>query len=170
MIFRFCRVDRLNSSLVVTLALLLLLATPGHPSSLLRGFPLEPIVTSIALPLAFLVWGGRGSPTFPGQRWLIIGIVVIALLKSLLAVGAPEPGALASYFGRARLTDPPERALDFRQLKGATRIDRVLDFDQGSLPVGFFNDNDRFNFYQPGEPDRQRLPLAAVWDGWISVP
>jgi hypothetical protein len=136
----------------------------------LRGFPLDPIVASIALPLAFLLWASWGVQTRRWQGRLVIVLAAIALVKVLLALEAPVPGALASYFGRARLTDPPERSLDFRHLQGATRIDRVLDFDQYTLPVGFFNDNDRFNYYEPDQPDRQRLALAAVWTGWLTVP
>src|SRR4051794_21846283 len=106
----FSRADPSWSSILAALAILLLLATPGHPASILRGFPLEPILTSMVLPLGFLLWGGWAVPPFRGQRWVILGIVALAAVKSLLSIGAPEPGALASYFGRARLTDPPERS------------------------------------------------------------
>jgi hypothetical protein len=167
---RFSLADRLSSSLSLAVVLLLLIATPGHPASVLRGFPLEPIVTSIVLPLAFLVWAGWSADARRWQGWLVMGLLVITSLKVVLALDTPEPGATAFYFGRARLTDPPERSLDFRHLRGATRIDRVVDFDQYTLPVGFFNDNDRFNYYEPDQPDRQRLALATAWNGWLTVP
>ncbi|MFN0070712.1 MAG: glycosyltransferase family 39 protein [Chloroflexota bacterium] len=160
----------LGSAPLLALTLVIILASTGHPASILRGFPLHPVITSIALPMAFLLWSGWHFTGWRGQRWLVGGMLLLVLIKVGLGLAAPEPGAIGSYYGRARLTDAPERSLDFRHLSGATRVDRSLDFDQYTLPVPFFNDNDRFNFYQPNEPDRQRLPLAVVWDGWITVP
>jgi len=123
----------------------------------------------VVLIAPFLLWacwpGGR-------DRWLArctAALALLVVLKIGLSLGAVEPGAVGSYFGRARLDGQPERSSDFRSLS-QTRIDQVLTFEGDELPLHFLNDNDRFNFYQPGQPDRRFLPVAASWQGWLVAP
>ena len=52
----------------------------------------------------------------------------------------------------------------------SSSADRELSFDTDHLPLYFFNDNGRFNYYRPDEPDRATLPFAARWQGWLDVP
>ena len=54
--------------------------------------------------------------------------------------------------------------------RGLTRIDRTLQFDMPAgphLPLFFFNDNTRFNYYQPEQPGRGELPFSIEWSGYV---
>ena len=44
--------------------------------------------------------------------------------------------------------------------------DSILCRGERDFPLAFFNDHARFNFTQPGQPDRRYLAFAVAWNGW----
>lgn len=162
-------VEALGSPFGLGLAIGAYLLTPGHPASAARGLPLQPEVTAMVLPGAFVLWGFWRTGSHRVVRIAASVVLLLTIVKIAMSVTAPEWGALATYHAHDRFGGAIERSTEFPQVRGATRVDRQLSFTQESLPVHFFNDNDRFNFYEPNDPDRQRLPLAVRWDGWVNV-
>lgn len=108
-----------------------------------------------------------------------VGLVTTAR-DGVASGGVPGPqgrqllvpqGFSASYFANSEFTAPIERSLEHHEAD-ATRVDRRLAFGRPGapdLPLYFFNDVGRFNFYQGGEPHRARLPFSVVWDGYVWV-
>ena len=77
----------------------------------------------------------------------------------------------AAYYANPSFVPPVERSLGPAR-PGMTRIDERLRFGQDGapdLPVYFFNDHNRFNFYLPTQPDRTTLPVSVVWNGRLRV-
>ncbi len=137
---------------------------PNDAGGLVHGVPLGPLEAAALLMLAWLA--GTGA-RLPGA------LVVAALLASTWLAGAAIPGTggfRARYFANAAGTGAHERSTEFRG-DAFTRIDRELDFasEARQVPLPFFNDNSRFNFYKAGEPDRRRLAFAVRWSGlwWV---
>jgi hypothetical protein len=130
----------------------------------LTGLPLGRVAAAALLAIAWIAWRRRDLPG--------VAIVAAALVvKTALAVAAPFAGGLqARYFANPDWLAPVERSVEFPR-SAATRIDDRLDFAAGTrdLPLAFFNDIERFNFDQPSQPDRTKLPFSVVWDGywWI---
>jgi hypothetical protein len=150
--------------IAVVVAYLLL---PGHPRGLLRGVPLDTLDLGALLVLGIGLFG-FGRPL--GWRWLrLIALVALALLaiKLLLWWSAPSYGLAASYFARSRPTGPIERSTEARSVP-YTRVEASPG--RGGPALHFFNDVERFNFYESPDPDRQRLPFAVRWDGYLQVP
>jgi hypothetical protein len=80
----------------------------------------------------------------------------------------PGDGGLhARYFATDVVGSAHERSTEFRD-SAFTRVDERLDFVPGKhdFHLAFFNDHARFNFTQPGDPDRRYLPFAVSWNGW----
>ncbi len=102
------------------------------------------------------------------------GAAMIAIL--LISTGAAsaalpgEGGFRARYFASAAASGTHERSIEFPD-EAFTRIDTRLEFDQSArqLPLPFFNDNSRFNFFQPGELNRRLLEFSVRWSGlwWV---
>lgn len=105
-------------------------------------------------------------------RRRLLGFVAVACVLRVAAGAAVLPrGFAARYFANDSFTPPHERSLAYRG-GDITRIDERLAFGrpgEPDLPLYFFNDLTRFNFYQPGEPDRATLPFSVVWEGWVWV-
>ena len=137
---------------------------PNDAGGLVHGLPLGPLEAAALLMLA---WLGMVGARVPGAR------LVAILLAVTWLTGAAIPGAggfRARYFANAAGSGAHEPSTEFRG-DAFTRIDRQLDFapDQRQLPLPFFNDNSRFNFYKAGEPDRRSLAFAVRWSGlwWV---
>lgn len=169
-------VNRLGGVALLALPLLYLLL-PGHPLGWFNGLPLRPLALA-ALVLYALVLFAVGAPhqalghdrraRRPARALLaLFGLLVAA--KLAVAAAAPAYGLLASYYARPEARGQPERSTEFPGLS-ATRVDRRLRFSGDQLPLYFFNDNLRFNYYQEDEPDRTTLPFAVRWSGWLDVP
>jgi hypothetical protein len=102
-----------------------------------------------------------------------LGRVALGLLALKLVAGIPlllERGLVASYFANDGWRAPRERSLDFL-MSPAGRVDRRLEFTSWRpFPLFFFNDNSRFNFYRPGDPDRWKLAFSVTWRAWMAAP
>jgi hypothetical protein len=119
----------------------------------------------VALGAIWWIWTFGGP--LPGRTmWILILLKLLA--GPFLLV---DRGMRADYFADARWTPPAEQSIDYPGRR-FTRIDRRLAYgDQGEpdLPLYFFNDSSRFNFYQASEPDRRTLPFSARWQGYVLV-
>ncbi len=150
-------------------ACLAYLLAPGHLLAILGGLPLGR--ESLALAGLLLIgWFGLGVPA-PTRRTQMLALVVVAatVVKILLAWHAPTYGLAASYYGRARLAGTPERSTEYRSSVEASAT-RVEPGPGPGLNLHFFNDIERFNYYDGNGPDRSTLPFAVRWEGWLHVP
>ena len=143
------------------------LAAPGHPLAVLRGIPLDPWGLTLAGGLA-IAFFGFGLPR-PGRiaAGLLSLLTLLLMAKVALWSSAPTYGLAASYFSRARIGGVPERSTESGSAP-YTRIEAGPGED--GFGLGFFNDVERFNYYEQGQPDRQVLPFAVRWDGHLHVP
>ena len=162
-------VSRANGLMALALAVLLFgyLLAPGHPLTLLQGVPLNALGLGLVGGLAIVLYG-FGRPR--AGRWsavAMVGVLMLVGLKVGLWWSAPTYGLAASYYSRARIGGAPERSIEHRGVD-YTRVEA----GPGSEPLGlhFFNDLERFNFYEDGQPDRRALPFAVRWEGFLQVP
>jgi hypothetical protein len=122
---------------------------------------------------------------------LATALLVALAAKVALAVAGSSAGFSGCYW--SPLAPGQRCAISYSNplsLSSATRIDRKIDFGPteqnaavASAPAGstrlgredlsgsnwdlvFVNDV-RFNFYRPGQPDRERLPIGARWSGTV---
>ena len=114
-----------------------------------------------------LAWLALMRTRMPGA-W-IVGVLLAITFAAGIAIPG-EGGFRARYFANAAASGTHERSIEFRDA-AYTRIDRRLHFEPlgPEFPLPFFNDNSRFNFYQPGEPNRRLLAFAVRWSGlwWV---
>jgi hypothetical protein len=150
--------------LVAGVALYLLM--PGHPLGLLRGVSLDWLGVAALFGAGTLLWG-FGLPHW--RRSSLLAGLVLALIaaKLVLWLAAPTYGLAASYYARARLAGTPERSTEQRG-GPYTRVEASPGRD--GFALHFFNDVDRFNYYEAPDPDRKALPFAVRWDGYLHVP
>lgn len=148
---------------------------PGHPLALLRGAPLDWLGVA-ALTLLGCLRFGFGLPIASRSRSdaetrLLRQIAALAVLlvagKALLWLAAPEFGLAASYYPRARISGDVERSTEHRSA-AFTRLEASPG--QPGFQLHFFNDVERFNYYEPPDPDRKALPFAVRYDGYLHVP
>lgn len=142
------------------------LLVPVEGWGLLHGRPLGGLEVVVLLAGAWL-WWWRG--TLPAGALAIVALVAKLGLGALWM--APH-GFSAQYFAKADFSGARERGTEPADA-GSTRTDPQLAFGGGAdvdLPVYFFNDIQRFNFYLPTDPDRVTLPVSVKWDGWIDAP
>jgi hypothetical protein len=165
---------RLAALLVVAGVVAYLLA-PGHPLSLLRGIPLDWLGLAALVGLGCLLFA-FGLPRLPlsvatgrglGGGGLLALVIALIGIKLLLWYLAPSYGLAASYYPRARMTGSPERSTEY-PAAAYTRVERSPG--QPGFALHFFNDVERFNYYEPPDPDRKSLPFAVRWDGYLQVP
>ena len=149
---------------VAPLVWTLYIVWPARGWGWLDGLPIGAAAT-VAIAAVWGVWcTGRALP-----HWRIA--VCFLLLKIGGASLLSEHGLVARYFANDRNQPPIERSLDYRR-QPYTRIDTRLLFGPSQaqdLPLFFFNDFTRFNFYKPGEPDRAALPYSVEWTGQFLV-
>jgi hypothetical protein len=138
-------------------------SVPVH-GGLFRGVPLGPLDAFALLSIWWLVLVDR---RIGGLR--ILGTALAVAVSVSVAVPA-EHGIRARYYANADASGAFERSTEYRS-STFTRLDDRLDFSRGGreLPLVFFNDIARFNFHNPGQPERDALPFAVVWDGnwWV---
>jgi hypothetical protein len=125
------------------------------------GFPLGPADT-VGLLLVAWIAAHRVRLRGAGAAATVIGAVAIAM-----AAVPGHGGMRARYFATDAGGSTHERSTEYRD-PAFTRVDRRLDFvpAEHDFPLAFFNDHARFNFTQPGDPDRRYLPFAVSWNGW----
>jgi hypothetical protein len=165
---------RLTSKFVVALVVAYLFV-PGHQLSLLRGVPLDWLGLTALVVLACLLFafGLSLRPASIARSWwlgasgLVFLLLVLIAAKLTLWYTAPVYGLAASYYPRARITGQVERSTEYRG-SPFTRIE--LNPGQPGFALHFFNDVDRFNYYEPPDPSRTALPFAVRWDGFMHVP
>ena len=106
------------------------------------------------------------------RRRLPLAALFLAALGMKLASApiVPPHGFRAAYHAEADWQGPVEAG----STRGAsfTRIDERLQFEdtRHDFPLYFFNDTRRFNFYQPGEPQRDKLAFSVSWLGFLYQP
>ena len=138
-------------------------ATPTRGWGWLDGVPLGPLETAV---LAIVWWTWVLRRSLPGTR--LLGVLLVA--KIALGAAFVDRGFDAHYYANGSWDPPLERSTEFRD-RSLTRVDERLSFGgdrSRDLPLYFQNDV-RFNFYQPSEPRREGLPYSAVWEGFLLV-
>ncbi len=138
-------------ALFVPLALLFVLI-PADTRSLFPGIPLDFRVAGPVLVAAVLVAAlGR-----PGKReCLLLG--ALCLVKLVLWPLTIQHGLIGSYYSTPDFSGPVEQV----------RVDQSIDFADDTFPIGYFNDNERFNFVSPAS-DRFQMPFSVRWTGFIA--
>lgn len=162
------RAEAWRLALVVAVGTYLLL--PGHPLGLLRGAPLDWLGLTALLGLGCLLFGFGLPLAGPlGRRAPLLTLLLVGLIVAKLVLWwvAPVYGLAASYYPRARVGDAPERSTAHRHAP-YTRVERAPASPDFGLH--FFNDVERFNYYEPSDPDRNALPFAVRWRGYLHVP
>ena len=150
---------------VLFAAALLYLALPGHPLAILPGLPLGPLGVAVALAVGAWWIGLPGAP--PRARVLLGAVAALVVVKVITSELAPPYGLVAEY----RVDGAPnvEQSTEWRRADW-TRIDHALRFAGDELPVHFFNDVRRFNYFRANEPGRDLLPFAVRWVGQFRAP
>ena len=137
---------------------------PVRGWGVLDGAPLGALeVTAI-----FAVWWAWASARSLALARPMAGAIALKIVA--LALLLPQ-GFSAEYFANPEFKPPRERSAEYRGAD-ASRIDPRLAFGRPGardLPLFFFDDVGRFNFYQRGEPRRNQLPFSVVWDGYLLV-
>jgi 4-amino-4-deoxy-L-arabinose transferase-like glycosyltransferase len=140
---------------------------PGHPLALLRGVPLDVLGLALGGGLAIVLYGfGLPRPSRLAGRWALVVILLIGA-KLVLWWVAPSYGLAASYYSRPRIGGVAERSIEHRKA-AYTRIEEQPGRD--GFALFFFNDVERFNFYEESQPDRRALPFAVRWEGFLEIP
>ena len=149
-----------------TAAWVLYLVVPVEGWGLFPGRPLGLLPTTALAIVCWLAFA-RGSTA----RWGVVAIA-LALKISVGTLGLVPRGFSARYYANANFAGPPEPSTEPADAS-FSRTDHRLRFgidDEPDVPLAFFNDQDRFNFYRENEPDRGTLPFSVTWQGWWRVP
>jgi hypothetical protein len=156
------RATRRAASLGVWIAYLLL-SVEGW--GLFQGRPLG-LLSTTALGIVCWLALARGSTA----RWRVVAMALA--LKVCIGTFAIVPrGFSARYYANANFAGPPEPSIEPADAS-FSRTDHRLRFgidEEPDVPLAFFNDQDRFNFYREHEPDRGTLPFSATWQGYWRV-
>ena len=114
---------------------------------------------------------GRALRRSPRIGRLLLACLTLAIgLKVALLWSGDYRGWTACY--SSPLASPPagpcETSYDnpFRRF-GATRIDRQIAFEPGTWNLSFLNSTLFSYTWAPGNRRRERLPIDAVWSGWV---
>jgi hypothetical protein len=131
---------------------------------LIDGIPAARVET---IGLLLVIWIAGHRVRIAGAR-VAAAVAIGAVVASLAVPG--ERGFRARYYAAASASGTHERSTENRD-GDFTRVDPRLDFTRGErdFPLAFFNDHTRFNYLQPGEPDRRYLEFAVTWTGWWQV-
>ena len=157
------------------LAIGLYVLLPGHPLGLLRGVPLDWLGVLVLMALGCLLFGfglpvagdSRSEAETGLLRKVALGAGVLVAARLLLWLAAPEYGLAASYYPRARISGTAERSTQYPQA-AYTRLEASPG--QPGFQLHFFNDVERFNYYEPPDPERNSLPFAVRYDGFLHAP
>lgn len=141
------------------------LVVPIEGWGLFHGRPLGGFDALALAVFCWLWWVRRSLPLLP---------LAVAALVAKIALGATllaPRGFDARYYANAEFAGPAEAGTEPAD-RSFTRNDVRLSFggtEDDDLPVYFLNDNSRFNFYLPKDPDRDTLPVSVMWEGWLRV-
>src|SRR5579872_1073620 len=148
------------ASLLVWLAYLLV---PVEGWGLFHGRPLDVLSTATLCAACWLALAGRQ----PSRARVALVLVAIAAKLTLGSAALIPRGFSARYYANPTFAGAAEQSAEPAP-PSVTRIDRRLrfGFDDGpDVPLAFFNDERRFNFYRADEPDRATLPFSVTWQG-----
>ena len=129
------------------------------------GRPLELLATTA---LAIVCWAAFVRRS--ALPWS--GVAIALVLKVVVGLSVLVPhGFAARYYANTNFagqiepsTEPADEAF--------SRTDHRLRFgidDQPDVPLAFFNDQERFNFYRENDRDRNTLPFSVTWQGFWRV-
>jgi hypothetical protein len=142
------------------------LVIPVEGWGLFAGRPLGAL-DALALVTFCWLWWLRRPPAF---ALLAAGALAAKVVLGVTLL-APR-GFDARYQANADFKGPVEIGTEPAD-PSFTRTDTRLSFggpgDDRDLPLYFYNDIRRFNFYLPQEPARATLPVSVVWEGWLRV-
>jgi dolichyl-phosphate-mannose-protein mannosyltransferase len=131
-------------------------------------FPGRPLGLLATTALAVTCWSAFARRT--ALPWL--AIVAALALKITLGMTAIVPrGFSARYYANASFSGPAERGTEPAD-SSFSRTDHRLRFGvegEPDVPLAFFNDEIRFNYYRDGDPDRKALPFSVAWQGYWRV-
>jgi hypothetical protein len=138
---------------------------PAEGWGLFPGRPLGLLATATLAVLCWLAFARRSA-----LPWLAIA-AALALKVSLGLTAIVPRGFSARYYANANFAGPAERGTEPAD-SSFTRTDHRLRFGvegEADVPLAFFNDETRFNFYREGDPDRRTLPFSVAWQGYWRV-
>ncbi len=136
------------------------LVLPVQGWGLFEGRPLGALDALALVSLGWLWWQRRSLPFA-----MLAAAAVVAKLALGLTLLTPR-GFDARYYANAEFAGPVEAGTEPAR-ESFTRTDTRLNFGaDADLPVYFFNDSSRFNFYLPADPSRETLPVSARREGW----
>jgi hypothetical protein len=148
-----------------TVAWIAYLIVPVEGWGFFHGRPLG-LLSTTALAIVCWLAFARGSTA----RWRVVAMALA--LKVVVGTIAIVPhGFSARYYANASFAGPPEPGTEPADAS-ASRTDHRLRFgidDAPDIPLAFFNDQDRFNFYREHDPDRATLPFSVTWQGFWRV-
>ena len=120
-------------------------------------------VFAVAIGIAYLAVKLPGRATWsPRPAVFLLLLAVVRLALSMLDV---DSGWLARYYANDSWSGQPEWSSDFRRTD-ATRIDRTLSFEAGTLPIHFFNGA----AFIEGNDREINQPLTVEWRGVFAIP
>lgn len=164
---------------LLVLALLLL---PGRAHTPLDGLPLSgPVELSVLFAALLLGLGLRWRPSsWWGWRRAAIALAVLLLAKGIFGwLSLPQglAGNVSTTAGGFLPRQETQLSPHTTNDGGArTELFGPIDFTYGAsslrhqtVPIGFFNDVERFNFPGADQPDRRFLPWSAAFEGFLSV-
>jgi hypothetical protein len=131
-------------------------------------FPGRPLGLLATTALAIVGWTAFARRS--GLPWSAVAIALSLKVVVGLSVLVPH-GFAARYFANANFSGPIELSTEPAD-DAFSRTDHRLRFgidDQPDVPLAFFNDQERFNFYRENEPDRNTLPFSVTWQGFWRV-
>ena len=152
------------STAIPAAAIALYLLLPSAAASPFGSWPLTPpgaAVFAIAISVAFLATRVH-SARVPGRLTAVVVLLMVA--RVVLATMAVDEGWLARYYTNESWSGQPEWSSDFRWTD-ATRIDRTLTFEAGTLPIHFLNGAE----FSKGNEREITQPLTIDWSGVFSV-
>ena len=141
------------------------IVVPVEGWGLLPGRPLGFLATTA---LAIVCWAAFvRRPPLPWS-----GVAIALVLKVVVGLSVLVPhGFAARYYANTNFAGPIELSTEPAD-DAFSRTDHRLRFgidNQPDVPLAFFNDQERFNFYRENEPDRNALPFSVTWQGFWRV-
>jgi hypothetical protein len=128
------------------------LVVSGHALAWFEGAPMGVAGILALMTLGCWAYGVAGAPPRAGL-WAAV-VVVLAAAKVMVWALGPSHGLDAEYRAGSVVID---------------RVDRSLELRGDAMPLHFFNDIRRFNFFAATEPKRDQLPFEARWSGLMRV-
>lgn len=141
--------------------IVLYLLMPSAGASPLGSWPLTPPGAAALVVAAGVAFLAAKVPTRMWSLYRVMAcIVLLVAARPVLATLAADGGWLARYYVNDSWSGEPEWSSEFRR-SDATRIDRTLAFEAGTLPIHFLNGAS----FPDGNDREISLPLTVEWAG-----